>query len=59
MSNADSIKARVNAMIARELAWCEQKHGPTDWEKHREWVTEHVVAGAKQWLSQQASKGAL
>ncbi|MDP9153946.1 MAG: hypothetical protein M3O74_06830 [Pseudomonadota bacterium] len=59
MSDAQTIKTRVNAMIVRELAWCEQKHGPENWKKHRDWVTEYVVASAKQWLSQQASKGAL
>lgn len=59
MSTATEVKARVTQMIERELARCEAQHGPADWEKHRDWVTEYVVASAKQWLSQQASRGSL
>lgn len=59
MNRSPAIKDQLNRAIARELQRCADRMGPEEWEKHREWVTQHVVTGAKEWLEQQASKGAL
>ncbi|KKB62398.1 hypothetical protein WM40_17300 [Robbsia andropogonis] len=56
---ATDLKARVNRMIERELQRCERAMGPAAWTRHREWVTEHVVCGARAWLNEQARNGAL
>lgn len=59
MSEAQTIKARVNQMIEREIQRCKGQIGPVNWEVHGEWVTQNIVASAKQWLTHQAAKGAL
>ena len=53
------LRARVNRMIARELARCHVQMGDAAWQQHAEWVTSNVVAGAKEWLWNQATKGEL
>ncbi len=59
MSNAQTIRERMNGQIERELKRCAEAMGPSEWQKHAQWVRDYVVAGAKQWLQMQASKGAL
>jgi hypothetical protein len=59
MNQALFLKDRVSQMICREVDRCKAKLGSEGWKQHGEWVTENIVAGAKQWLLQQASKGAL
>lgn len=59
MRPAETLRSRVTTMIDREIDRCKNTLGPEDWRAHGAWVTQHIVAGAKEWLVQQASKGAL
>jgi len=59
MSEAKTIKARVNQMIEREIERCKTQMGEAEWEKHRDWVTQNIVAGAKAWIARQAAEGRL
>jgi hypothetical protein len=59
MCTAQALRTRLNRMIERELDRCRKTMGADAWQEHGEWVKEYVVASAKQWLSQQARKGAL
>ena len=59
MSTAEAIKSRVNEMIEREIGRRKKRMGEHEWEKHGSWVTENIVAAAKQWLARQAAEGRL
>jgi hypothetical protein len=59
VNNPRTLKTRTNQAIERELRRCADSMGPSEWEKHQQWVTQHVVASAKEWLAQQASRGTL
>jgi hypothetical protein len=59
MADATALKERVNRAIEHELDRCRQLHGEDVWPKHRDWVRDYVVAGAKDWLRKQAVRGAL
>lgn len=59
MSAPHEVRAHVTQLVERELARCRAKLGATAWATHGEWVTENVVASAKQWLAQQAAEGRL
>jgi ABC-type phosphate transport system auxiliary subunit len=59
MSEVQTIKARVNQMIEREIERCKKQIGDVEWEKHRDWVTENIVAAAKAWIARQAAEGRL
>ncbi|MBB5506707.1 hypothetical protein HDG35_002976 [Paraburkholderia sp. JPY681] len=59
MSRGHAIKARVGQMIERERNRCRIAMGAVAWEEHDEWVTAHIVASAKQWLTRQATEGRL
>lgn len=59
MSKGQVIKARVGQMIERERDRCRIAMGSAAWKEHGEWVTQYVVASAKQWITQQATEGRL
>ncbi|WP_221307130.1 hypothetical protein [Paraburkholderia atlantica] len=49
----------MGQMIERERNRCRIAMGAVAWEEHDEWVTAHIVASAKQWLTRQATEGRL
>ncbi|KUY52380.1 hypothetical protein [Burkholderia sp. RF2-non_BP3] len=59
MSKPHEVRAHVTRLVELELARCRSELGPESWATHQEWVTENVVASAKQWLAQQAAEGRL
>lgn len=58
-SASQQLRARINRMVEHELARCRAALGPDAWSAHAGWVTENVLASAKQWLAQQAQQGRL
>ncbi|RDK04485.1 hypothetical protein DLM46_01010 [Paraburkholderia lacunae] len=58
-SASQVLKSRVETLIERELARCRAIHGPDNWREHSDWVTQHVVASAIQWMTRQAQEGKL
>jgi len=58
-NDVQALRARVTEMIDRELDRCRSLHGPDNWAQYGDWVKSYEIASAKQWLMQEASKGAL
>ncbi|MEX3918248.1 MULTISPECIES: hypothetical protein [Paraburkholderia] len=59
MSKGHAIKAQVGQMIERERNRCRMAMGEKAWKEHDEWVTQYIIASAKQWLTRQAAEGRL
>ncbi|MFC5428343.1 hypothetical protein ACFPTO_05910 [Paraburkholderia denitrificans] len=59
MSKGQEIKARMGQMIERERDRSRIAMGAAAWKEHDEWVTQNIVASAKQWLTQLATEGRL
>ncbi|MCY0388239.1 hypothetical protein OVY01_13525 [Robbsia sp. Bb-Pol-6] len=59
MTTSTTVKARVSAMIDREMQRCARAMGDGAWEQHHEWVQAYLVTSAKVWLLEQSRKGAL
>ncbi|NHV29297.1 hypothetical protein [Burkholderia sp. D-99] len=58
-TKSQSIRARANSMIEREIERCKKQMGDREWEKHKEWVTANIVTAAKIWLNRKAAEGLL
>jgi hypothetical protein len=50
------MKDRVNRSIENELERCKTKMGVEAWKEHEQWVTDYVVAEAKDWLSRKLGR---
>ncbi|WP_175995323.1 hypothetical protein [Burkholderia vietnamiensis] len=57
MSEAEAIKTRINKMIQAERERCRRRMGDVAWAQHEAWVTEHIVASAKEWIFAQLREG--
>ncbi|MBN3730906.1 hypothetical protein [Burkholderia sp. Tr-20390] len=57
MSEAEAIKTRINKMIQTERERCRRRMGDAAWAQHEAWVTEHIVASAKEWIFAQLLEG--
>ncbi|MGF6954728.1 hypothetical protein [Paraburkholderia youngii] len=53
---ARALRDRVEAAIARELARCERQMTPGEWDECSAWVTEYVVAAAREYVGQRSSR---
>ncbi|MBN3533834.1 MULTISPECIES: hypothetical protein [Burkholderia cepacia complex] len=59
MDDVQAIKARINHMITVERDRCRRKMGAAAWAQHEAWVTELIVAAAKEWIAVQLKEGHL
>ncbi|CAG9194529.1 conserved hypothetical protein [Paraburkholderia tropica] len=59
MSEAQTIKDRVNRQIAREIEISRKRMGEEEWKLHGTWVTENIVAAAKIWIMRALREGSL